>query len=387
MSLSLVLRLRRRLTGITLIRNVFKRHPDTRPKQALFSYLVRPFYITSEDDPEFLIHSQWWQNRQIARLLDQRGYRVDVVNFDDARFTPDCAYDLVLGLGQACIRTSRAMPPETVRIYIMTGAESGFNNEQENRRLQSIKERRGCDLEPRRMTRMDSKELAKFDGVACFGNEFNASLCRPFHKRPVTFNNCGMPGIRFLTKDYESARKHFLYLASFGQVHKGLDLLLETFATLSECHLHICTTLRQEADFVSCYRRELYETPNIHVHDWTPIDSPRFHKLCRTANNVVSASCAEASAGAVVVGMHAGLIPVVSRECGIDTNDFGVTLPSCDIKQIRETISWVSSQSAQWHNHKSHQVREAALGDYSQTAFIQRWNEILDDEISRKRKT
>ena len=380
----MILRLRARLAGTTLIRNVFRRDPVSHSRLALFSYLVRPFYVASEDDPELLIHSQWWQNRQIARLLDQRGYRVDVVNHDDDRFTGDREYDLVLGMGQACLRTSRSMPPHTVRIYIMTGAESGFNNDQEQRRLEAVRQRRGCVIQPRRLARMDSKELGNFDGVACFGNEFNAALCRPFHPRPVTFNNCGVPGIRFLTKDYEKARSHFLYLASFGQVHKGLDLLLEAFAALPDCHLHICTTLRREPDFVACYRRELYETPNIHVHGWTSIGSRRFHDLCRTANCAVSASCAEASAGAIVVAMHAGLIPLVSRECGIDTDDFGLTLDSCEINEIRRRIAWTAGQSASWHERQSHEVRDAALRDYSQESFTRRWNEILDNEINRK---
>ncbi len=47
--------------------------------------------------------------------------------------------------------------------------------------------------------------------------------------------------------------------------------------------------------------------------------------------------------------MHAGLIPVVTQESGIDTKDFGVTFVDDTTDEIGKTIVLLASLPESWH--------------------------------------
>ncbi len=136
-------------------------------------------------------------------------------------------------------------------------------------------------------------------------------------------------------KDFRRAARRFMWLGSSGMVHKGLDLVLEAFADMPELELVVCGPASGESDFENLYRRELYDTPNIRTLGWTDVTSPRFASIIGGASAMVYPSCSEGSAGSVIVGLHAGLIPIISRETGVDVQDFGVELASCTVDEIR----------------------------------------------------
>ena len=48
----------------------------------------------------------------------------------------------------------------------------------------------------------------------------------------------------------------------------------------------------------------------------------------------------------MIVGLHSGLIPIVSRETGIDVDNFGIELPRSTIDEIRRAARSVSGRSA-----------------------------------------
>jgi glycosyltransferase involved in cell wall biosynthesis len=124
-------------------------------------------------------------------------------------------------------------------------------------------------------------------------------------------------------KDFGAARRHYLFLASRPQIHKGLDLLLEIFPRTPDLHLYVCSDFKDEPDFCACFRRELFETPNVHPVGRVDVASPDFQALARTCAYVIHPSCSEGQAGAVTQGMHAGLVPLVTRESGVDTEGLG----------------------------------------------------------------
>ena len=75
------------------------------------------------------------------------------------------------------------------------------------------------------------------------------------------------------------------------------------------------------------------------------------------------------------------LIPIVSKEAGIDTADFGITLLSISTKDIAKTVDWIASQPASWHEEMTHKVLDAARLDFRQAAFSKRFREILTEVI------
>lgn len=351
-------------------------------KRALLVYLVEPFMF-SEDARFFREHQNRQQNLVIADVVARFGYTVDVMNHDDMHSNPRHQYDLLVGMGMGAWRLACDLPKDIPKVYLATGTQRDFNNEQELQRLDAVRRRRGCHLQPRRLAEFDPAKLSRFDAVACFGNSFTAATYDSDCELIYPFNNYGYTDIEYVDKDFESAKRNFLYFGAGGQVHKGLDLLLEVFADEGHRELYVCGPFRREKDFTHCYRRELFDTQNIHPVGWVEVGSEQFAELARRCAYVILPSCAEASAGSVVVCMHAGLIPVVSKECGISTRDFGLTLRDCSITTIQATVRDLSRRATKWTKSTSRATRRAATKDYSVTAFRVRWTHILSDLLSR----
>jgi glycosyltransferase involved in cell wall biosynthesis len=137
------------------------------------------------------------------------------------------------------------------------------------------------------------------------------------------------------TKDYDAGRDNFLFFSGRGNVHKGLDRVLEAF-TDTDAHLHVCQHL--EPEFVRAYQRELTDLPNIHVYNFVEMRSRTFRRLANICNWVISATCAEGQPGAMLECMAHGLIPILPETANIDMGSWAIRLEDCEPETIRETM-------------------------------------------------
>ena len=336
--------------------------------RALLSYITRPFRITPRD-PDNVRFSNIGIARGIVQTLNELGYVVDVAEWEDTAFVPERRYALFVGHGGINFeRIARALGPETRRIYFSTGAYWRFHNEQELARVKALNERRDAALPPDRYIHY-SEEWANenAEAIVCLGNE---SLRKTYGRFPSVrhLNNAAFP-VRdgnHTRKYFAAARRNFLFFAGGGNVHKGLDLLLEVFSRV-DAHLWICQLLMPE--FARTYRRELEELANIHYVGWVPVRSPEFRALVERCAYTILPSCSEGCAGSVVECMHHGLIPVVSRESFVETSDYGITLRDCSIETIAQTVEELSQRPTGWLEEMSQQTLRAAESEFSESAF------------------
>jgi glycosyltransferase involved in cell wall biosynthesis len=182
------------------------------------------------------------------------------------------------------------------------------------------------------------------DRAIMVGNAFTAESYafsgKPMHRIPIsTTTLCDWPA----DKNLERVRKNFIWFGSVGLAHKGLDLSLEAFARMPELNLTVVGGIDLDPDFKAAYKRELYETPNIRTPGWVSATSPEFLALLRDHIGVVYPSCAEGGAGSVIVCMHCGLIPIVTRSASIDVGDFGCETRSERIEDIMESTRSVAA--------------------------------------------
>jgi len=152
---------------------------------------------------------------------------------------------------------------------------------------------------------------------------------------------------------------------------------LEIFPRHPDLTLHICSPFRIETDFCTAYKAELFETGNVRPVGWTQVNGNSFCELVRTCATVILPSCSEGQAGSVVQCMYAGLMPIVTLETGIDTEDFGITIERDSLAEIERVIVEVSQRAASWHRERSIRTRQVSETKYHEDAFINRWREIL----------
>jgi glycosyltransferase involved in cell wall biosynthesis len=75
--------------------------------------------------------------------------------------------------------------------------------------------------------------------------------------------------------------------------------------------------------------------------------------------------------------MHAGLVPLLTKECGIDTGDFGWLFENDNEEEIERLVLQVSKLSPDALKERALKTRQIATSQYSEDAFVQRWREIV----------
>jgi glycosyltransferase involved in cell wall biosynthesis len=353
-------------------------------KRALLIYIVKPFRL-SKDDPEFLKHQNLRRCRQIASIIGEFGYIVDVGHRHNLTPLMQRKYDLTVNDRADLNGTDDFSAKEAVNIFLATSDNYIVHNMVLRRRHESQSRRRGRDIKIRRIYPEVMPYLLKSDAIAGIGSEYTMSTWREVFKGPIyPFNNYGFKETEFRidSKDFSVARKNFLFFASRSQIQKGLDLLLEIFPSHPDLHLYICSEFAKEEDFCACYHKELYETPNIHPIGWVAVNGPEYYELVKKCAFVIHPTCSEGQPGSVVQCMHSGLIPLVTKEAGIDTEDFGITFAGDSLAEIERVIVEVSGLPESWHRQQSVRTREVAEYKFSEDAFMDRWRDILAEILN-----
>lgn len=307
------------------------------------SYLVWPFTkgITSG---RMRGHTNAGEVLAMAEVFRELGFRIEICDWNDKKYAPPKDTIAAIDLHSNLERWS--LPVGCLKILHATGAHWLFQNRAELDRLNALKERRGSALRSRRHAE-PSRGAEVADYVTVLGNEFTAGTFS-FSGKAITRVPISS-AYEFSypeNRDHETARRRFLWIGSYGMVHKGLDLVLEAFAGMPELELTICGRPEKEDDFFRLYEKELKRTPNIHFHGWVDMASPQFSEIAKTHASVVYPSCSEGGGGSVIHCMHAGMIPVCTREASVDLEDFGVLIKEGSVSAVQEAVRKIASMSA-----------------------------------------
>ena len=308
-------------------------------------YLTRPFLAGTPPNT----HQNVWQMRELAKCIGECGYNVDVVDAFARRAALVGHYDLVVDIHPKTKSLySDHLAEDCIRIAYMTSSHSSHRNSAERQRLDELERRRCVKLLPRRqMEPIDDTWLRLADAMFFIGNQRNLGTYGENRPRHVyLIKNTGYEFLEpksFMHKNPNS----FLFIASGGQVHKGLDLVLEVFASRPNLELFVCSLFADEEDFCSAYNRELFETSNIHPVGYVDIGDRVFRQIADRCSFALLPSCSEGNAGSVLTAMSAGVIPIVSRECGFDEDDVHY-LRESTIDEIGRVTDEYAQKSLQW---------------------------------------
>ena len=344
----------------------------------LLSYITKPFRLSPEN-PYFNVHSNMWECREIAQTFLDLGHAVDVIDWEDRDFVPKKQYSVLIDIHNNLERLAPFAGKDCLKILHVTGAHWRFQNEAENARLAALQKRRGVSLAPRR-TVPPSLGIEHADCATLLGNDVTARTFeyagKPIYRipvsSPVTFD--WIEG-----KDFEKCRNRFVWMASSGLVLRGLDIALEAFSAMPDLSLTVCGDIHAEEDFERAYRKELYETPNIRTVGWVDIGGREFSEMTRSSIGLVYPSASEGQSTSVVTCLHAGLIPIVSRESGVDVEGFGRVLTGCSLDEVKDTVRSVSRLPARETASMAKSAWEYARKNHTREAFSRQYRKAVDD--------
>jgi|GEM_PF-482926 len=355
--------------------------------EVLLSYLTSPFtcapwqYFT---DP----HTNYWECAEIARLFAVRGYDVDIIDANNTHFIPKKSYAVVVDVRQNlqrfCTATPTQLPAHCKKVMHITSSDSTFQNTAEAERLAKLLERRGATLTAQRIE-SGAENPSYADYLEGFGNKtVHATFARfqkPIHPIPISVTQT-FELFDIEKKDFSEARNHFLFFSGGGAILKGLDLVVEAFATMPDAHLHIIGPAAYEKEFQEAYKTELalpnitrYPRPKITKNGDITVGDTTFLAVANKCATLIYPSASEGTSGAVIQAMHAGVFPIVTKQTGLSEDAPAIILEKPTVESVRLQVKKITqTQPAElkkmaieaWTYAREHHTKEHFSFAYGQ---------------------
>ena len=349
--------------------------------RALVFYLTEPFYYF-EFSPRFRVHQNRWQAIELADRVSDLGYTVDIFPLGHDPPPRLEEYDLLFGRGDNYHRAAEDC--DCTRIYYGTGQSMPTLREKETERLRNLEERRGIRL-PSERSREHRGTPGSYENVIVVGDKRTARTYHDLagdtssiHPIRLSYDPNFSPEIR--GKDFDEARRSFVWFGGSGLVLKGLDLALEAFEGLEGVDLYVCGPVANNEEFAEHYHDLLYDTDNIHTMDWVEVGSREFTRITSEAGYLLYPSASDGfPSGSIAACMHAGLVPVVSSEIVHDTDGWGFMLDDVSVPAIRSQVRRCAKTDPGRLEEMTRATVEKARSDFTRRAY----SADLEDALRR----
>jgi glycosyltransferase involved in cell wall biosynthesis len=330
----------------------------------------------------FAGHHLNWESAELIRLLIERGHVVDCIYDRDGRVIDDVSgYDVIIDEWTNLPRWQSANPRARTWYYGTT-AHWLYWNHAELQRLRWLFARKGADVAPsRQLPPLLGYRTA--DVVTFTGSDYIRGTYGEYGSR-LTHMFCASTAAsaQGVQRDWERARRRFLYFGSAGWVHRGLDLVLEAFSRTG-LDLTVCCT---DTEFLDVYRAELSAHPNITVAGFITPVSDHFQQLVRESAAMVYPSAAEGRSMAVVQCMQYGLIPVVTRSVGLGLHDWLPVVEGATDRELVDSLVMRTTAIAEGASSALQEMSDAcwlyALTHHSRASYRECMGHALDQLLA-----
>ncbi|MBU7008192.1 glycosyltransferase [Phosphitispora fastidiosa] len=328
-------------------------------KRVLISYITEPF----EADLSCSQHTNVHECAQIIKIFINMGYCVDVIHCQDKENLPyilNKKYHVIFGFGNAFYEAG-LHNHQAKKVIYLTESHPDFSIMRERERLDYFYKRHGKRTGFTRSHLFYKKEyIDAADYGILLGSKTTSETYPSLNKRLFITTPTGLINKDYLyeERDYYKSRKNFVWFGSYGAIHKGLDILIDVFNGLQECNLYICGLYPSE--------ERLFSINNINVKNvgFVDVNSCHFIDLMNKCSFVILPSCSEGMSTSVLTCMNHGLIPIVTRETGIDLKEFGVYLDDYRVEYVTEVVRGYSCLGVEELS-----IQHKKVYDYSREIF------------------
>lgn len=363
-------------------KNVFNTNFNNR---ALVSYLSAPF----ADGPQNK-HTNHLECLFAAKALNNLGYNVDVIDFDYHKKISYENYQMIYGFGDQFEQSFYDTNFKGKRVLYSPGCNTVYSNLVSCIRLKEFA-KNGGELNPKLIrTTNDAWPLQKYlsDAIICQGNDFVLNSYKDTFKDTNYYQiNC-FPLDCYQTidthqKKFSAAKHNFLWFGSQGSVHKGLDIALQLIEKHPELKLYIRgLNLKHEHAIIERFNH-LISSNQVDVKQYVDIDSEEFEDLMQNCGAVIFPSASEGGAAALLTVMaHGGLIPIITKSCGLDIEHLGFIANETTIDDVELQLNKYLSMSNEELLELSQKIRTEINAIYNIPNYQKNIKTILEDILN-----
>lgn len=357
---------------------------DESQKRVLISYLsLKGVDLTK------VTHAAYLHYIQILHYFISRGYCIDTCFCLDEKaisYLKNRRYDVIFGFGKAfeafCSKTNI---PNRILFIMENNPEVVCTKYRE--RIAYFKTRH-----PKLQTRKDHKRNEYFNkdifsyAQKCLhmSSLFNAQSLIPYFDEVKTINANAIFNNIYEFKDEEvltwipSSKKNFLWFGSRGFIHKGVDLLLDTFRELPDFHIDFFGLDDKEKSLFHKLRTD-NSTDCGHVN----VQSVDFiNNVVKKHCFLIFPSCSEGMSTSVCTCMAHGIIPIVTQESGLNPHPSIIELEGYRVEYLKNVIVKVSSLPNEKILEMRHLAYVYSRENFSLKHFDDQFSNIMDEMLT-----
>ncbi len=316
-------------------------------RKALVCYISNVF-LWKSDDPRFRGHVNRLRALAIVKILNEYGFVVDIIDCRDIGELPTYGYDLIIGHDPAFGVHAKKIANSCVKIYFATTQPEPMMRAKILKRYDEALEKTKKHFKIPPLPGVNSgSSIANW--LFYLGDEYLLSHYREYgfdqNNSHLIHNGVGYKIYNCIERNYAKAKRNFIYFGSWGAIYRGLDRVLEAFAKIPHANLFVCGPLVHDTHFVMEYRKLLFYTKNIHTLGFVDVHSDVFKELALNVASLVYPSPSEAACSSVVVGMHAGFVPIVGKDASVIIPCSELLLTDYSINDILSKIKLVCNMN------------------------------------------
>ena len=350
------------------IQNINRDPSMPNQKKAIMAYLTNPFELGYDIENSF--HTNQIECIQILNILIDMKFSVDISHCLDNTSLDKVSenkYDLVFGLGELFHNLCKINKRATKILYCAE-AHPSFLRKKEQERLDYYFERKGVVEKSRRTNTYYKEKYFKYaNNIIYKGNTYNKknfsslenmNFILPISPAPFTNND-----YKYTKKNHTETKKKFIWFGSLGAIHKGLDILVDVFKNNQNLSLFICGLDKSEEYLFSKLPNNIKNIGHVNIN------SEKYLNLINKCSFVIMPSCCEGMSSGVITSMNHGLIPIISKECGIDLNHEDLYINKFSVDYLEKKILKYSKLEAKKLNAINDSIFKETRKKYSINNF------------------
>lgn len=355
---------------------------NPRQKKILISYITAPMEYK---ETQKIRHTNIHESIQILHTFITKGYSIDLIHCQDNKnilLLREKKYDLIFGFGepfyQACL-----LNPDSFKIIYLTESEPSFSLKQETDRIKYFYKRHSIKTSVKRSKEYFKEKYIKIAdfgiliGNMCTIKSYNRKLNQIYLLKSTGLMN---PEYKLYSRDLQKSKKNFVWFGSSGAIHKGLDILIDVFKAMPDCTLYVCGLSALEKEELSYMK----DYTNIIDLGFMDVYSSPFLDLVNNCSYVILPSCSEGMATSVLTCMNHSLIPIITKETGIDVFDFGIEIEDYHIESVIQIIKRASNLSDQQLQIMHEKVFDYAIKNFNLENFTNNFSRIIDNIVKKR---
>lgn len=356
--------------------------PHVNQKKVLISYITKQFDLDFET--AIISHPNINEINILIAFFINNNFVIDVVYCNDINFIKENSckkYDVIFGFGEV-FRYFSNKSVKSLKVIYCTENAPKIAFEKELERVSNYNKRNHTKIKTERaFSYFLDEDFKNSDYAIILSNKYNAANFKNLISARKTFllKTTGLKNDNyFLNRSLSITKSSFIWIGSRGLIHKGLDLLVEVFAITPNLNLHILGLNNKERSLLPKFLSK-----NIYIHGFVNVKSDEFIKIMNSSSFCVLPSCSEGMATSVLTGMRHGLIPVITRETGLDLHDNGYYFDSVDINHIKSKLLTISKTGDIELDNMHKNVFNFANYEFSLSNFNTNFNKIMINIINK----